>query len=127
MTTLRPFDISSHRPLSRKIEREWKSGEATVKPGETRPTETVIHFTVRHCKDRKAFIASLTPQEHHEQFIQWVSNNPGVTTLVERVGRYSEKALTEFSKKAYEHLVDNSDHPEVARVLNQIPGIVVAA
>jgi hypothetical protein len=126
-TTLRPFDTNKHRPLSRKIEREWKSGESTVKPGEFRPTETVVCFSVHHCKNLKAFVARLTPYEHHDNFVQWSSDNPGFAILVERVGRYSEKGLAEFSKTAYQHLVENADHPDVAGVLSQVPGITVTA
>jgi hypothetical protein len=127
MTTLRPFDTSTHSPLRRSIKRDWKAGEKTVKPGEFRPTETVVRFEVRHSKESKAFVANLTPIEVGDNFDQWNSDNPGVRTLTERAARYSEKALIEFSKKAYENLVENADHPHVAAVLSQVPGITVDA
>lgn len=121
--SLRPFDITRQRPLSRTIIREWQSGESIVKTGETRPTETVLQFTVRHSKERKAFIADLSPHEHGDGFSQWVSDNPGIRILTEPVARYSEKALTEFSKRAYQHLLSVADDPRVAHYLDQIPGI----
>ena len=122
-TTLRPFDITRQRPLSRSILREWRSGEVSVKPTETRPTETVLVFSVRHSKEAKAFIASLSPHEYGDGFSTWMSDNPGVQILSERVGRYSEKALIEFSKRAYEHLLANADDPRVSHYLDQIPDI----
>ena len=123
-TTLRPFDSVSHRPEERRINKDWMAGESTVKPGEFRPTETVVCFSVHHCKNSKAFIARLTPHEHRDNFVQWSSANPGFAILTERVGRYSENGLFKFSKTAYQHLVENADHPDVVSILSQVPGII---
>lgn len=124
MTTLRPFDSTSHRPLSREIKRLWKSGEQTFKPGETLgPSETVIEFVIRHSKERKVFYATITPMEYHDGMVSWVSDNPGITIMQEPVKRYSEKALADFSARAYERLMEVADDPRVSHYLDQIPNI----
>ena len=120
-TTLRPFDHSSHRPLSRSIQRDWKAGEKTVKPGESKPTETVVRFEARHSKHSKAYIATLTPIEVGDHFEQWLSDNPGVRILTEPCARYSEKGLKEFCKRAYDLLIALADDPRLAKYIDQIP------
>lgn len=122
--TLRPFDTIKHTPHKRKIVKTWKSGVSTVKPGESRPTETIIQMTIRHSKEWKAFIADIAPCEEHEHFVQWRSDNPGIRILTERVGRYSEKALITFADRAYQHLLTVADDPRVTQYLTQIPGII---
>lgn len=122
---IRPFDRESALH-SRKIVKEWRAGEETVKPGETRPSETVIQFEIRHSKERKAFTASVTPVEHAECFTQWCSDNPGIRIMSEPVGRYSDKALLDFADRAYARLVEVADDPRVAVYLDQIPGVRVA-
>jgi hypothetical protein len=123
MSTLRPFDSSSHRPRSRAITREWKSGEVSLKPGEFRPSETVLKFSVRHSKEGKVLYASLRPVEVSEGMETWGSDNPGIRILSEPIKRYSEKALAEFSARAYARLVEFADDPRVAQYLDQIPGV----
>lgn len=122
--TLRPFDSVSHRSEKREINKDWKSGEETVKPGEFRSSETVIRFSVYHSKERKEVVASITPLEYHDNFVQWNSDNPGVRILSERVGRYSEKALNAFADTAYKFLIENADDPRITKVLDQVPGII---
>lgn len=117
--TFRPFDQEIRS--SREITKRWRAGVATVKDGETRPTETAIEFTVRHSKDYKAFFASITPIEIGEYTKQWCSDNPGVRFHAEKVARYSDKALAEFAERAYARLIELADEPAVAKYIDQLP------
>lgn len=118
---IKPFDKTISLTHKREIKSRWyDTAGATVKNGDTEATTTTIEFSVYHSKDRKAFVATLTPLEIGEFMVRWTSSDPGVRIATVPVARYSEKALNEFYQTALAALIANADLPQIAGLLDRL-------